>query len=79
MKWEKRIFLVVYSQGRNRTFLVDLSGKHVVVYFHGRSSIFEWSVRDLDLESMMNLSTRVLHGLIKLNTKQVAYELVFLV
>jgi hypothetical protein len=58
---------------------VDLSGKHVVAYFQGRSSIFKWSVRDLDLESMMNLSTRVLHGLIKLNTKQVAYELVFLV
>jgi len=28
-----------------------------------------WSVRDLDLGSMMNFSTRVLYGLIKLNTK----------
>jgi hypothetical protein len=36
----KGIFLVVHFQGRNRTFLVDLSGKHVVVYFQGRSSIF---------------------------------------
>jgi hypothetical protein len=41
--------LVVHSQGRNRTFLVDLSGKHVVAYFQGRSSIFGWSVHDLDL------------------------------
>jgi hypothetical protein len=71
--------LVVHSRGRNRTFLVDLSGKHVVAYFQGRSSIFGWSAHDLDLGSMMNLSTRVLHGLIKLNTKQVAYELVFLI
>jgi hypothetical protein len=79
MKWEKRIFFVVHSQGRNRIFLVDLSGKHVVAYFQGRSSIIRWSVHDLDLGSIMNLSTSVLHGLIKLNTKQVAYELVFLV
>jgi hypothetical protein len=79
MKWEKGIFMVVHSQGRNRTFLVDLNGNHVVAYFHGRSSIFRWSVHDLDLGRMMNLSTRVLHGLIKLNTKQVAYEVVFLV
>jgi hypothetical protein len=74
-----RIFSIVHSQGRNRTFLVDLSGKHVVAYFPGRSNIFGWSARDLDFGSMMNLSTRVLHGLIKLNTKQVAYELVLLV
>jgi hypothetical protein len=33
---------------------VDLNGKHVVVYFQGRSSIFGWSARDLDLGSMMN-------------------------
>jgi hypothetical protein len=74
-----KIFLVVHFQGRNRTFLVDLSEKHVVAYLQGRSSIFGWSVHDLDLRSMVNLSTRVLHGLIKLNTKEVAYELVFLV
>jgi hypothetical protein len=61
MKWEKGIFLVVHSQGRNRIFLVDLSGKHVA-YFQGRSSIFGWSVHDLDLGSMMNLSTRVYMG-----------------
>jgi hypothetical protein len=30
---KKGIFLVVHSQGKNRTFLVDLSGKHVVAYF----------------------------------------------
>jgi hypothetical protein len=29
----KGIFLVVHSQGRNRTLFVDLSGKHVVAYF----------------------------------------------
>jgi hypothetical protein len=79
MKWKKGIFFVVYSPGRNGTILVDLSGKHVVAYFQGRSSIFRWSACDLDLGSMMNLSTKVLHVLIKLNTKQVAYELVFLV
>jgi hypothetical protein len=61
--------MVVHSQGRNRTFLVDLNGKHVDAYFQGRSSIFGWSAHDLVLGSMMNLSTRVLHGLIKLNTK----------
>jgi hypothetical protein len=36
-------------------------------------------VSDLDLGSMTMLSTRVSHGLTKLNTKQAAYELVFLV
>jgi len=28
-----------------------------------------WSVHDLDLGSMMNFLTRILYGLIKLNTK----------
>jgi hypothetical protein len=34
-------------------------------------------VRDLDLGSMTYLSTRVSHGLAKLNTKQAAYVLVY--
>jgi len=37
------------------------------------------SPSDLDLESMTILSTRVSHGLTKLNTMQAGYELVFLV
>jgi hypothetical protein len=69
MKWKREIFLVVHSQGWNIIFLVDLNGRHVVAYFQGRSSIFGWRARDLGLRSMMNLSTRVLHGFIKLNTK----------
>jgi hypothetical protein len=36
-------------------------------------------ISDLDLESMTILSTRVSHGFTKLNAKQAAYELVFLV
>jgi hypothetical protein len=36
-------------------FWVDLNGKHVVVYFQGRSSIFGWSVHDLDFKSMTSL------------------------
>jgi hypothetical protein len=33
--------------------------KHVVAYFQCRSSRYMWSVRDLDLESMISFSTRV--------------------
>jgi len=34
IRFDKReIFLVVHSQGRNRTNFVDLNGKHVVAYF----------------------------------------------
>jgi hypothetical protein len=57
-----------------------LGGKrHVFAYFQGRSNKIYVGVSDLDLGSMTILSTRVLHGLTKLNTKQAAYELVFLV
>jgi hypothetical protein len=52
--------------------------RHVFAYSQGRSSKIYVGVSDLDLESMTILSTRVSHGLTKLNTKQVAYELVFL-
>ena len=38
-------------------FWVD--GKYVVAYSQCRSSRYMWSVRDLDLESMINFSTRV--------------------
>jgi hypothetical protein len=57
-----------------------LGGKrHIFAYSHGRSSRIYVGVSDLDLGSMTILSTRVSHGLTKLNTKQAAYELVFLV
>jgi hypothetical protein len=36
-----------------------VDGKHVVVYSQCRSSRYMWSVRDLDLESMINFLTRV--------------------
>jgi hypothetical protein len=29
---KKGMFLVVHSQGRNRIFLVDLSGKHIAYF-----------------------------------------------
>jgi hypothetical protein len=47
-------------------------------YSQGRSSKIYVGVSDLDLGSMAILSTRVSHGLTKLNTKQAAYELVLL-
>jgi hypothetical protein len=53
--------------------------RHVFAHSQGRSSRIHVGVSDLDLESMTILSTRVSHGLTKLNTKQAAYELVFLV
>jgi hypothetical protein len=52
--------------------------RHVFAYSQGRSSRIYVGVSDLDLVSMTILSTRVSHGLTKLNTKQAAYELVFL-
>jgi hypothetical protein len=48
-------------------------------YSQGRSSRIYVGVSDLDLGSMTILSTRVSHGLTKLNKKQADYELVFLV
>jgi hypothetical protein len=42
----------------------------------GAADIYVWSVSDLDLGSMIYPSTGVIHGLTRLNTKQVAYELV---
>jgi hypothetical protein len=47
-------------------------------YSQGRSSKIYVGVSDLDLGSMTIFSTRVSHGLTKLNTKQAAYELVLL-
>jgi hypothetical protein len=52
--------------------------RHVFAYSQGRSNIIYVGVSDLDLGSMTILSTRVSHGLTKLNTKQAAYELVFI-
>jgi hypothetical protein len=53
--------------------------RYVFAYSLGRSSRIYVDVSDLDLGSMTILSTRVSHGLTKLNTKQAAYELIFLV
>jgi hypothetical protein len=36
-----------------------MDGKHVVAYSQCKSSRYMWSVRDLDLESMIRFSTRV--------------------
>jgi hypothetical protein len=36
-----------------------VDGKHVVAYSQCRSSRYMWSVRDLDLESMISFSTKV--------------------
>jgi hypothetical protein len=44
-----------------------MDGKHVFTNSQCRSSRYMWSVRDLDLESMINFSTRA-QGLTKLNT-----------
>jgi hypothetical protein len=59
--------------------LFGSSPRHVFVYPQGKSSRIYVGVSDLDLGSMTILSTRVSHELTKLNTKQSAYELVFLV
>ena len=37
----------------------EVNEKHVFVYFQYRSSTYMWRVRDFDLRSMINLSTRV--------------------
>ena len=52
----KLIFMSIPSVGVEH-FWVD--EKHVVVYSHCRSSRYMWSIRDLDLESMISFSTRV--------------------
>jgi hypothetical protein len=47
--------------------------RHVFTYSKGRSSRIYVGVSDLDLGGMTILSTRVSHGLNKLNTKQETY------
>jgi hypothetical protein len=42
----------------------------------GAADIYVWNVSDPDLGSMTYLSIGGIHGLTRLNTKQVAYELV---
>ena len=37
----------------------EVDEKHVFEYFQYRSSTYMWSVRDFDLGSMINLSTKV--------------------
>ena len=37
----------------------EVNEKHVFAYFQHRSSTYMWRVRDFDLRSMINLSTRV--------------------
>ena len=51
------IFFVSIPSVGVEHFWVD--GKHVAAYPQCRSSTYMWSVRDLDLESMINFSTRV--------------------
>jgi hypothetical protein len=52
----KHIFVSIPNVGVDH-FWVD--GKHVVAYPQCSSSRYIWSVHDLDLESMINFSTRV--------------------
>ena len=52
----KHILVSIPSVGVEH-FWVD--GKHVVAYSQCRSSRYMWSVRDLDLESMISFLTRV--------------------
>jgi hypothetical protein len=54
-------------------FWVNLNEKHVFAYFQCRSSTYMSCVRDLDLESMINLSNKGQQDLTKLNTKKAAY------
>jgi hypothetical protein len=55
-------------------------GEYAGAYFQSRSSQgANCECNFLDLGGRTILSTKVSHGLTKLNTKQVAYELVFLV
>ena len=51
-------YFCVYSQCRSRAFLGGW--KHVFAHSQCRSCRYMWSVRDLDLESMINFSTRVI-------------------
>ena len=37
----------------------EVNEKHVFAYFQHRSSTYMWRVRDFDLRSMINLSTKV--------------------
>ena len=52
----KHIFVYILSVGVEH-FWVD--EKHVFAYSQRRSSRYIWSIRDLDLESMISFSTRV--------------------
>ena len=52
----KHIFVSIPNVGVEH-FWVD--GKHVFAYSQCRSSTYMWSVRDLDLETMISFSTRV--------------------
>jgi hypothetical protein len=50
-------YFCVFSQSRSKTFLVY--GKHVIAYSNVGAAENMWSVCNLDLESMINFSTRV--------------------
>ena len=64
LKLSREVFTRIWSISPNKPIFVSIpsvgmDGKHVFAYSQCRSSRYMWCVHDLDLESMINFSTRV--------------------